>query len=186
MKFRKTFWINIILLLILSSSFSTQIIAQNPQFVTFPVNILMILLLLTPILTNISLSTANTNKLNLLSIILCMVSLIAAFYFLASGDKFEGQFKDGKKHGQGTYTFANGDVYKGQFKDDKKHGQGTEFYESGNKYEGQFKDGLKNGLGTYFYENGDKYEGQFKDDLKNGQGSFKYVKRVELASHINS
>ena len=85
MKFRKTFWINIILLLILSSSFSTQIIAQNPQFVTFPVNILMILLLLTPILTNISLSTANTNKLNLLSIILCMVSLIAAFYFLASG-----------------------------------------------------------------------------------------------------
>lgn len=85
MKFRKTFWINIILLLILSSSFSTQIIAQNPQFVTFPVNILMILLLLTPILTNISLSTANTNKLNWLSIILCMVSLIAAFYFLASG-----------------------------------------------------------------------------------------------------
>ena len=85
MKFRKTFWINIILLLILSSSFSTQIIAQNPQFVTFPVNILMFLLLLTPILTNISLSTANTNKLNWLSIILCMVSLIAAFYFLASG-----------------------------------------------------------------------------------------------------
>ena len=85
MKFRKTFWINIILLLILSSSFSTQIIAQNPQFVTFPVNILMILLLLTPILTNISLSTANTNKLNWLSIILCVISLIAAFYFLASG-----------------------------------------------------------------------------------------------------
>ena len=85
MKFRKTFWINIILLLILSSSFSTQIIAQNPQFVTFPVNVLMILLLLTPILTNISLSTANTNKLNWLSIILCVISLIAAFYFLASG-----------------------------------------------------------------------------------------------------
>ena len=85
MKFRKTFWINIILLLILSSSFSTQIIAQNPLVVTFPVNILMILLLLTPILTNISLSTANTNKLNWLSIILSVISLIAAFYFLASG-----------------------------------------------------------------------------------------------------
>ena len=34
--------------------------------------------------------------------------------------------------------------------------------------------------------NGDIYEGQFKDDLKNGQGTYKYVKRVELASHINS
>ena len=72
-------------MLILSSSLSTQISAQNPLYVTFPVNILIILLLLTPILTNISLSTANTNKLNWLSIILCVISLIAAFYFLASG-----------------------------------------------------------------------------------------------------
>ena len=54
------------------------------------------------------------------------------------------------------------------------------------KFEGQFKDGKRNGLGTYKFANGDVYKGQFKDDLKNGQGTFKYVKRVELASHINS
>lgn len=56
----------------------------------------------------------------------------------------------------------------------------------GDKFEGQFKDDKKYGLETEFYASGDKYEGQFKDDLKNGQGTFKYVKRVELASHINS
>ncbi len=26
-----------------------------------------------------------------------------------NGDIYAGQFKDGKRHGQGTYTFANGD-----------------------------------------------------------------------------
>ena len=28
----------------------------------------------------------------------------------AYGDKYEGQFKDGKRDGEGTYTFANGDI----------------------------------------------------------------------------
>ena len=41
--------------------------------------------------------------------------------------------------------------YEGQFKDGKRHGQGTFFYANGDKYEGQFKDDLKNGLGTYEY-----------------------------------
>jgi len=85
MKFRKTFWINIIYLLILSSNITTQITTQNPQFVTFPMSVLIILLLISPILTNISLSTANTNKLNGLSIILSVIGLISAFYFLATG-----------------------------------------------------------------------------------------------------
>ncbi len=41
-------------------------------------------------------------------------------------DKYVGEFKDGKKHGQGTFTYANGDKYVGEFKDGyTKHGQGT-------------------------------------------------------------
>ena len=30
----------------------------------------------------------------------------------------------GKRHGQGTYTYANGDVHVGAWADDKKHGAG--------------------------------------------------------------
>ena len=30
----------------------------------------------------------------------------------------------GQMHGQGTYRFASGDVYEGQYENDKKHGQG--------------------------------------------------------------
>jgi len=28
-----------------------------------------------------------------------------------SGNKYVGEFKDGKRNGQGTFTFANGDKY---------------------------------------------------------------------------
>lgn len=35
---------------------------------------------------------------------------------------------EGKRHGQGTYTYANGDVYNGEWVDDKKHGQGIYQY----------------------------------------------------------
>ena len=33
------------------------------------------------------------------------------------GDKYVGQFKDGKQHGQGTKTFDYGDEYVGEWKD---------------------------------------------------------------------
>jgi hypothetical protein len=39
---------------------------------------------------------------------------------------YVGEFKDGKRHGLGTYTYASSeDKYVGEWKDDKRHGQGT-------------------------------------------------------------
>ena len=40
-------------------------------------------------------------------------------------EQYVGEYKDGKMHGQGTYTWASGSKYVGEWKDDKKHGQGT-------------------------------------------------------------
>ncbi len=37
----------------------------------------------------------------------------------SDGSKYDGQFKDGKKHGQGTWTFPNGGVIEGHFENDK-------------------------------------------------------------------
>ena len=49
-----------------------------------------------------------------------------------SGAKYDGQYENDLKNGQGKYTYGNGDVYKGQWKDGKRHGQGTYTYkESG-------------------------------------------------------
>jgi hypothetical protein len=32
---------------------------------------------------------------------------------MATGDKYEGEWAQGKKNGSGLYIFANGDVYEG-------------------------------------------------------------------------
>ncbi len=57
------------------------------------------------------------------------------------GGKYEGEFKDGKKHGQGALTFPDGRRFEGEFKDGKKHGQGALTLPDGEKYEGEWKDG---------------------------------------------
>ena len=54
-------------------------------------------------------------------------------YTWTSGNKYVGEWKDGKQHGQGTVTWASGEKYVGEYKDGKQHGQGTETSENGNK-----------------------------------------------------
>lgn len=90
----------------------------------------------------------------------------------SSGDKYVGEYKDGKGNGQGTATFASGEKYVGNYKDFKYNGQGTNTFPNGEKYIGEYKDGKRNGQGTYTFADGEKYVGEFKDDKKNGQGTF--------------
>ena len=40
----------------------------------------------------------------------------------ASGEKYVGEFKDDKHHGQGTVAFASGSIYVGEFREDEIHG----------------------------------------------------------------
>ena len=81
---------------------------------------------------------------------------------LSSGNKYEGEYKDGLKNGQGMYTYSNGDKYVGEFKYDKPHGHGTFTYSDGRKYVGEWKSGNQHGQGTFFWSNGDKYVGEFE------------------------
>ena len=91
-----------------------------------------------------------------------------------SGKIYKGKWKDGKKQGKGTLTFTNGKKYVGNWKDNKKNGQGTETLSNGDKYEGNWKDEKINGKGTYTNPNGDKYVGEFKDGKRHGQGTYSY------------
>ena len=38
-------------------------------------------------------------------------------YIWENGSRYVGEWKDGKKHGQGTYTSQDGTKWKGKFKD---------------------------------------------------------------------
>jgi hypothetical protein len=86
-------------------------------------------------------------------------------YIYPIGHKYEGEFKNDKRHGRGSYTHANGDKYVGEYLNGRRHGQGTETYENGDEYVGSFKDGQRNGQGIYTGANDLKYVGKFIRDL---------------------
>ena len=76
-----------------------------------------------------------------------------------AGFKYVGEFRDGKSHGQGTYTWSA----------PNKH--------AGEKYVGEFKDGKANGQGTVTFSAthksaGEKQVGEFRDDKLHGQGTY--------------
>ena len=77
--------------------------------------------------------------------ILTLFNTFKGKYFRNIGDKYEGEWKDGKKHGQGKkrdllliltlfntfigkYFYNDGSRYEGEWEDDKKHGQGKKSY----------------------------------------------------------
>jgi len=88
-----------------------------------------------------------------------------------ANEKYVGEFKDGKEHGQGTYIYAN-KKYVGGFEDGKRNGQGTTTYASGNKHVGEYKDGKKHGQGTLTSPSGSKYVGEFQYGNAYGQGTY--------------
>jgi hypothetical protein len=93
-------------------------------------------------------------------------------YTWESGNKYEGEWKNNKRHGKGTLYFKDGDIYVGEYKDGKRNGQGVYTWkEDGSKYVGEYKDGKRNGQGVYTWkEDGSKYVGEYKDGKRNGQG----------------
>ena len=99
-------------------------------------------------------------------------------------DMYDGEYKDGKRHGQGVIIWAQGNKYVGEWKDDNMHGQGTYTYvdkpqwngpPQDETYTGEWKDGRKHGQGTYVYGGGGRYVGEFKDGEQNGQGTLTYA-----------
>ena len=62
-------------------------------------------------------------------------------YTYLDGEKYEGEWKNGKWDGQGTFTSPDGRKYVGEWKDEKENGQGTMSLSNGEKYVGEFKDG---------------------------------------------
>ena len=65
--------------------------------------------------------------------------------------------------GQGTFTYPNGEKYEGDWKNGKYNGQGTYTWSDGEKYEWEFKDGNPNGQGTMTLTDGTKGIGEFRE-----------------------
>ena len=74
-------------------------------------------------------------------------------------DSYEGGYRQGRKHGQGTAVWLGGRTYSGEWRNGKRHGEGTERSADGSRYEGRWKDGRKHGRGARILPNGKRYEG---------------------------
>ena len=59
----------------------------------------------------------------------------------ADGSKYVGQFKKGRKEGQGITSFPDGSKYEGEYVNDKFEGQGVLTYSDGDVYNGWWKNG---------------------------------------------
>lgn len=121
----------------------------------------------------------------------------------ANGDKFEGNWKGCKKHGEGKDTYANGSTYVGHYSDGLPSGNGEFRWIDGSYYIGCFANGLKHGMGKLFkcsqidkkkwvlyegffekdkrkgfgevqWSNGSEYKGQFEADERNGKGDMRW------------
>ena len=94
-------------------------------------------------------------------------------YVHESGERYEGDFRYGKRHGIGVQYYADGRMkYKGDFKNDRREGYGAYYFENGDKYVGLFLANYPNGKGTYYYVDGDIFVGIFENGKRNGQGAF--------------
>jgi hypothetical protein len=115
------------------------------------------------------------------------------------GDKYEGEFLNGKYHGYGKYVFLDGEIYEGYFANGKRHGKGKEIYKDGSVYEGElfednrqgkgtftigdwkyvgdFKNHVREGKGILYYPNGSIYDGEFRNNVKSGTGVIKSIQK---------
>lgn len=71
-------------------------------------------------------------------------------YVWEDGNRYEGNWKNGKKNGGGNLYFINGDTYFGNFLEDIFHENGTYTWSGGNFYKGEYKNGKMNGKGKYY------------------------------------
>nr|XP_056721386.1 MORN repeat-containing protein 1 [Euleptes europaea] len=85
--------------------------------------------------------------------------------------QYEGEWKEGKKHGHGKLLFKDGSYYEGEFVNGEIVGNGFRYWaHTGNIYSGQFLYGELQGHGVMQYKDGQRYEGNFCYGVQEGHG----------------
>jgi hypothetical protein len=70
------------------------------------------------------------------------------------GQKYIGEYKNGKRTGEGAYIYPHGLQYMGEFLNGSYHGNGTLTQPDGAKYVGEFRNDKRNGAGVEYRVDG--------------------------------
>ena len=65
--------------------------------------------------------------------------------------------------GEGLFMWADGRKYNGQYKEDKKHGYGVFEWPDGRKYKGEWDNGKQHGKGVFVNADNTEKEGIWND-----------------------
>ena len=95
--------------------------------------------------------------------------------FISPAFRYNGEFRDNKKQGKGTYIWANGNRYEGDFVDDEPSGRGKFVFVGGDQYDGEYSKGAFNGKGIFVAKNGDKTDGAFVNGQASGQAVYVFA-----------
>lgn len=77
--------------------------------------------------------------------------------------RYEGEFREGLMHGQGTMQYADGRTYTGQWAYGREEGHGEMRWPDGKVYTGQWRGGQPNGRGVMRLPDGYRFEGVFEN-----------------------
>ena len=70
------------------------------------------------------------------------------------GGIYEGSFRGGLQHGEGTYRLPNGYEYTGAWDDGEIKGEGVARFPNGSVYQGNFSKGKPDGFGKITFADG--------------------------------
>ncbi len=88
------------------------------------------------------------------------------------GSRYEGELKDGKREGEGTWAKPDGTKYSGQWSNDRPDGLGTFVWPDGRRFKGYWKSGKRHGKGIEILPDGKRVEGEWEEgELKESKAA---------------
>ena len=92
---------------------------------------------------------------------------------MRDGRRYEGEWRAGRRDGEGVAEWDDGRYYHGGWREDARHGRGL-FRWGKLRYEGEWARGKMHGGGEQRFADGSRYEGQYVEGKRHGRGRFTF------------